>query len=299
MFLPRLLFFFVLAFLVVPSLHAQAPAPCSAPEYHQLDFWIGDWDVFESGNTTPVAHVTVDRILDGCALHERYEDTDGHRGQSFSTYDSGRHQWRQSWYTNRGKSLELLGSAQKDTVVLVGTDYDSNPQSLVRGVWQPRGDTVQETAVTSDDGGKSWKPWFDLSFRPAARPADADRNAVLKLDAELQAAVKANDVATLERLLPENFILIGSSGKTFTKADLVAEARSGAFQYEVQEDSGQTVRVWRDTAVITATLHAKGTERGKPFDYTVLFSDTYSRTPEGWRYVFGQAASHTANTSAP
>ena len=26
------------------SAHA---APCASPEYHQLDFWVGDWDVFD------------------------------------------------------------------------------------------------------------------------------------------------------------------------------------------------------------------------------------------------------------
>jgi len=35
----------------------------------------------------------------------------------------------------------------------------------VRGTWTPVADGVRESAVTSSDGGKTWKPWFDLSFR--------------------------------------------------------------------------------------------------------------------------------------
>ena len=57
-----------------------------------------------------------------------------------------------------------------------------------------------------------------------------------------------------------------------------------------QEDSAQTVRVWGDAAVITAKLWEKGTENGKPFDYTVWFTDTYVRTATGWCYVFGQSS---------
>jgi len=34
----------------------------------------------------------------------------------------------------------------------------------------------------------------------------------------------------------------------------------------------------------------EGTEEGKAFDYKLWFSDTYVRTPTGWRYVFGQAS---------
>ncbi|MFL6546975.1 MAG: nuclear transport factor 2 family protein, partial [Candidatus Udaeobacter sp.] len=60
--------------------------------------------------------------------------------------------------------------------------------------------------------------------------------------------------------------------------------------YEHQEDSAQKVRVWGDTAVVTALLWAKGTEDGKAFDYKLWFSDTYVRTPAGWRYVFAQAS---------
>lgn len=124
-----------------------------------------------------------------------------------------------------------------------------------------------------------------------AKPAASDdQRAVAALDTQYQAAVKTNDSATMNRILADDFILVGSSGKTFTKADLLAEARSGKFVYEHQEDSDQTVLVWSDTAVVTAKLWAKGTHAGHPFDYTLWFSDTYARTPSGWRYVFGQAS---------
>jgi len=84
--------------------------------------------------------------------------------------------------------------------------------------------------------------------------------------------------------------LVTGSGKIYSKADLLTETRSGRVHYERQDDTDQTVRVWGDTAVITARLSEKGTEDGKPFEYQVWFSDTYVRTPSGWRYVFGQAS---------
>ena len=71
---------------------------------------------------------------------------------------------------------------------------------------------------------------------------------------------------------------------------MLREARGGRTIYEHQDDTLQTVRVWENTAVVTAKLHAKGTEDGKAFEYTLWFSDTYVRTPAGWRYVFGQAS---------
>ena len=135
-----------------------------------------------------------------------------------------------------------------------------------------------------------------ITTRSRASTAD-DRKAVAALDTEYQAAVKKNDAATMGRILADDFILVIGSGKTFTKADLIKEARSGQYVYEHQEDTEQTVRVWGDTAVITAKLWGKGTENGKSFDYTLWFSDTYVRTPSGWRYVFGQASSPLPKTS--
>jgi ketosteroid isomerase-like protein len=123
-----------------------------------------------------------------------------------------------------------------------------------------------------------------------------DEKAVVALDTEYQAAVEKNDVATMDRILADDFVLVTGLGKTYTKADLLNEARSKRTIYERQEDSAQKVRVWGDTAVVTALLRAKGTEDGKPFDYKLWFSDTYVRTPVGWRYVFGQASTRLPET---
>ena len=117
-----------------------------------------------------------------------------------------------------------------------------------------------------------------------------DEKAVAALDTEYQAAVKNNNVAIMDRILADDFALVTGLGKTYTKTDLLNEARSKRTVYEHQEDSAQKVRVWGDTAVVTALSWEKGTEEGKPFDYKLWFSDTYVRTPAGWRYVFGQAS---------
>ncbi len=124
-----------------------------------------------------------------------------------------------------------------------------------------------------------------------------DARIVAELDIQYQAAVEKNDAVTMDRILADDFVLVTGLGKTYSKADLLEEARSGRIIYEHQEDGSQTVRVWGDTAVVTALLWAKGTEEGKPFDYKVWFSDTYVRTSAGWRYVLGQASTRLPQTS--
>jgi ketosteroid isomerase-like protein len=138
-------------------------------------------------------------------------------------------------------------------------------------------------------------PAFTLGILVMIGPTEArssvdDEKAVAALDTEYQAAVKNNDVATMDRILADDFLLVTGLGNTYSKRDLLEEARSKRMQYERQEDSQQKVRVWGDTAVVTALLWAKGTQDGKPFDYKLWFSDVYLKTGKGWRYVFAQAS---------
>jgi len=125
----------------------------------------------------------------------------------------------------------------------------------------------------------------------AASPSD-DARTVAELDTQFQAGVKGNDVATIDRILADDMILVTGRGQTFTKALQLDEARQKSTVYEHQEEESgtQKVRVWGDTAVVTALLWIKGVRDGKPIEYRLWFSDTYVRTPSGWRYVFGQAS---------
>jgi hypothetical protein len=139
---------------------------CTAPEYRQFDFWIGDWDAFDVDNPIkPVARVRVDRILDGCVVREDYQDTTGKKGQSFSIYDASRKVWHQSWVTNHGELLQLDGKFQSNEMVLTAVDRSEGKERLARGVWKADSRGVRETGTSSSDGGKTWKPWFDLLFR--------------------------------------------------------------------------------------------------------------------------------------
>ena len=124
-----------------------------------------------------------------------------------------------------------------------------------------------------------------------ASPAD-DASAVAALDTEYQAAVEHNDATTMARILADDFTLVTGRGVAFDKAALLASARQPLAIYELQreEPSTQKVRVSGDTAVVTARLNLKGIREGKPFDYSLWFSDTYVRTPTGWKYFFGQAS---------
>ena len=131
---------------------------------------------------------------------------------------------------------------------------------------------------------------MDTTYR--TRSVEEDRKAVAALDTEYQAAVERNDAATIERIHHPNMILVLSNGTVIPGKQIEDRAREKSFKFErqVEVDDSQVVRVTEDTAVVTAKLWLKGTRpTGEAFDYKLWFSDTYVRTPAGWRYFFGQA----------
>jgi ketosteroid isomerase-like protein len=125
-----------------------------------------------------------------------------------------------------------------------------------------------------------------------AGPAD-DIRAVAALDTAYQAAVERNDADAMAAILHEDMILVLGNGSVYSRNDLLDWARTRRIVYEHQvEDPGtQTVRLYgADTAIVTARLYIKGERQGEPIEFRLWFSDTYVRTPQGWRYAFGQAS---------
>jgi hypothetical protein len=143
------------------------PSPgCNIPDYRQLDFWLGDWDTFDPGDSaTSVARAHVDLIAAGCAVHELYEQTDGLIGDSILSFDPVRKLWQQTWVTNYGSLMVISGRFKDGVLTLQGTmHFASGKAALQRITWKAERNGVRESSVMSKDGGKTWQPAFDVLF---------------------------------------------------------------------------------------------------------------------------------------
>ena len=63
------------------------------------------------------------------------------------------------------------------------------------------------------------------------------------LDTKYQAAVKANDAATMDQILAEDFALVTGRGKVYGKTDLIDSARKKEVTYERQDEEPGTQKV--------------------------------------------------------
>src|SRR3989440_891201 len=162
---------------------------------------------------------------------------------------------------------------------------------------QQTGSVAPEQTATQTSDKQARQPDAQSTISPMPTPLalptpplTVDAQMVGALDTVYRAALKANDIAIMDQILADDFVLVNDQGASLTKADLINEAREKRTIYEEEgvEEGTQNVRVWRDTAVVTELLRIKGTEDQPPFK--VWFSETYVRTPTGWRCVFGQAS---------
>ena len=124
---------------------------------------------------------------------------------------------------------------------------------------------------------------------------DSDAQIIAALDTEYQLAVERNDWRTMDRILHPQFTLVLGNGAVYSRADLITSARDVHITYEKQQEIAgtQKVRMFGEhTATVTALLWLKGTRHKDQsrFEYQLWFSDTYVRTPGGWKYAFGQAS---------
>ena len=145
----------------------SASSHCSAAEYHQLDYWIGDWDTFEAdaAGGPSEARARVAPIAQGCAIHELYEQVDGLIGDSILSYDPVRKQWQQTWVTNRGSIMVIVGNVKDGALVLEGEMHLEDGKSVIQRItWKAQDKGVRESAVLSKDGGKTWASSFDVLF---------------------------------------------------------------------------------------------------------------------------------------
>ena len=160
---------FIIAADAAPAPATATPASphCTAAGFRQLDFWIGDWDTFETDDHGGplIARARATPIAEGCAIHELYEQNDGLIGDSILSYDPVRKQWQQTWVTNRGSLMVLWGEFANGALVLEGEAHLRDGTSVMQRItWKAQDRGVRESAVLSKDGGKTWTPAFDVLF---------------------------------------------------------------------------------------------------------------------------------------
>ena len=142
---------------------AGPAAPCAATEYHQLDFWVGHWDVYPTGKNKLVAHSLIESVY-GCGIRENWMPLSNQPGGSLSVYVPSEKHWEQFWIDSSGSRAFFTGGWDGKAMVITGKW--GGP--LVRMSYSKNDDgSVRQFGEQSTDDGKSWTPQFDFTYRPS------------------------------------------------------------------------------------------------------------------------------------
>jgi len=167
----------LLAAVVLSSCCASAQGntpqkPCGTPEYRQLDFWVGEWDLSwpgQHGQPEQHGHNRIERELADCVIHEHFSDqaSPAFEGSSVSTFTPALGKWQQTWVDNQGSYLDFVGEFKDGQMVLsreaVSKDGKEFQQRMV--FKNIKTDSLDWSWERSDDGGATWKVMWPIHYQ--------------------------------------------------------------------------------------------------------------------------------------
>jgi hypothetical protein len=150
------------------EIHHNA-APCEDAEFRQFDFWIGDWDVVQTGSVSAAGTSHISKEMGGCVVWENWTaaGVSGYFGKSYNTYNANLHRWEQYWVDNSAGTIFFYGGL-KEGVMDYWTDDlpQANGEKLRRHLqfFALGPDKVRQFSQGSRDGGKTWTVEYDLTY---------------------------------------------------------------------------------------------------------------------------------------
>ncbi len=98
------------------------------------------------------------------------------------------------------------------------------------------------------------------------------------------------DVAGLDKLLVDDWLLTHSDGRVQTKVEYLEELKTRARANQAIRNEDVRTRIYAETGVVTGTSVQSGVNNGQPFSGRFRFTRVWIRRDGAWRMV----ASHSS-----
>ncbi len=131
-----------------------------------------------------------------------------------------------------------------------------------------------------------------VALHPRAGFDSAEQETIRQIvDMERQAkeASLHRDADFSLRTLAEDYVAITPLGQVTTKQETISARRSGQLRYESMNVSDMVVRLYGDTAVVTARAEVKGRQLGEDFSGPYRYTRVWVRRNGRWQTVSYQA----------
>jgi hypothetical protein len=142
----------------------ELPPP---PELHQLDFWVGEWEVFLASGPKDGDN-RIEKILGDFALQENWTGNDGHAGKSWFYFYRPEKRWKQIWVTDDGfvkEKVQVNHPPDKGLRFRGEIPLQDGRRLLDQTTLTPLPDgRVRQVIEQSLDGGATWQTGFDAYY---------------------------------------------------------------------------------------------------------------------------------------
>lgn len=131
-----------------------------------------------------------------------------------------------------------------------------------------------------------------VSVRPKSSIGDGEQDTIreiIEMEHEAKEASLRRDPSFPEKSLAEDYVAITPLGTVTTKKDAISARRSGQLRYETIDISDMVVRLYGDTAIVTARADVKGHQLGEDFSGPYRYTRVWVRHAGHWQAVSYQA----------
>ena len=116
---------------------------------------------------------------------------------------------------------------------------------------------------------------------------------VLKLEKEFSQAIVKNDAEAVGRFLADDWIIIDPDGGIIDKATFLGVIKSGALTHEMMESDDTRVRIYGNTAIVTALTTTKGKFSGQVFTTQERATDVFVKQNGRWQCALSHLTKFT------
>jgi ketosteroid isomerase-like protein len=124
---------------------------------------------------------------------------------------------------------------------------------------------------------------FNLAV--AQSKAEPGSSQILALETKWNDAYKSGDVATMESLLADDFIITVEDGTTFSKSGYLAHTAAAELRVQISQMTDLRVRMHGNIAIVTGAYHEKGTTKRVPYESRDRFTDVWMKANRGWQVI--------------
>jgi len=129
-----------------------------------------------------------------------------------------------------------------------------------------------------------------LAFGQAPKTDSAPvEKAIIQMERDWTEAGIKKDAKSWDRIVADDWVATDFLGKTVTKAQALAEMKSGASSNQTVDLGEMKVRVFGNTAIVTGSDIEKSTYKGKDSSGKYVWTDVFINRNGRWQAVASQS----------